>query len=90
MNKKEFVGALSTRVGMSKTVCRKMLEETIKIIKESFYTGTEISIKNFGKFGYKEIAERRRYLPALKMCKTEKPKVIPKFTPSRDFYGKIL
>lgn len=90
MNKKELVSVLSSRLGISKAVCKSMFEETIKIIKESFYTGTEIAIKNFGKFGYKEIAERKRYLPSLKVCKIEKAKVVPRFVPCKDFYGKIL
>ena len=90
MNKDDFIKLLCSRTNISKANCKKVFEETIEIIKESFYTGVEIGIKNFGKFSYREFAERKRYLPSLKVVKTEKPKVLPRFIPSKGFYGKIL
>lgn len=90
MNKKEFVQVLSENTKLSKNVCERVFNETIKIIKDSFYGGSDICINNFGKFCYKEIKPRKRYLPSLKCVRQEKYKIIPKFIPSKSFFGKII
>lgn len=90
MNKKELIDKLSEKTNYNKTVCLKVFNETINLIKESFYFGASIRIKDFGKFGHKEIKARKRYVPSLKSVRYEKPKIVPKFTPSKNFYGKML
>lgn len=90
MNKKELVDILSEKTNLNKTICKQVLDETIKVVKDCFYYGTTVYIKNFGKFGYKEIKSRKRYIPSIKDVRYEKQKLIPKFTPSKNFYGKLL
>lgn len=89
MNKKELTHELSVRTKLSQKTCKVVLDETIDIIKECFYTGKSVMINDFGKFVYKEIKPRKRYVPSLKVVINEKQKIIPRFMPSKKFYGKI-
>lgn len=90
MNKCELIKNVSEKTNTNKTICKMVVNETINFIKECFYLGVIINIKDFGKFEHKEIKERKRYIPSLQCIKYEKQKIVPRFKPSKSFYGKLL
>lgn len=90
MNKMELIEKISEKTNLNKTICRKVVNETVNLIKECFYIGVSINIQRFGKFGYKTIKERKRYMPSLRCVRYEKQKIVPRFKPSKSFYGKLL
>jgi len=90
MNKCELITKLTEKTGINKKLCKSVLEETINTIKECFYLGIRVSIKDFGIFEHKEMQARKRYVPSLKGIRYEKQKIVPRFRPSKNFYGKLL
>ena len=90
MNKRELIKNVSEKTNIKQSISKRVVDETINLIKECFYLGIIINLKSFGKFEYKEIKERKRYIPSLQCVKYEKQKIVPKFKPSKSFYGKLL
>ena len=69
MNKKELIAIVSEKTNLNNKICKQVFEEVIDVVKNCFYTGQIVSINMFGKFSYKEIKPRKRYIPSLKGVK---------------------
>ena len=90
MNKQVFIEEISKRTNLSKQNCKLFINESINLLKDCFYKGEQIKFNGFGKFSFKHIKARLRYLPYLKALRQEKQKFIPHFKPSKAFYQNLL
>ena len=72
MNKRELILARADKVGLPYTRVASITDTTLDVISETLSKGEDVSIRSFGRFSTKTIAERKVQHPT-----TKKEVVIP-------------
>ncbi len=66
LTKEKLISRLQTQVGLSKVDSRAVMEEVLKIIKETLASGEDLLISGFGKFSVRHKNARRGRNPQTK------------------------
>lgn len=66
MTTSELVKALAGRMALSQREARSLLDNYVAAIIRQLGMNNSVSLRNFGSFTVKTVAQKRSYLPALK------------------------
>jgi len=66
LTKEKLISRLQTQVGLSKQESRAVMEEVLKIIKDTLASGEDLLISGFGKFSVRHKNARRGRNPQTK------------------------
>ncbi|MBQ6064998.1 MAG: HU family DNA-binding protein [Prevotella sp.] len=89
MTNKEYIAALSQKVGMSAEATQRMVSHVIDAMGQCFEGGDAVSIPNFGTFEVKKRMERVIVNPASGQRMLVPPKLVLGFKPAISLKNKL-
>lgn len=89
MTNKEYIAALSQKVGMSAEATQRMVSYVIDTMGQCFEGGEAVSISNFGTFEVKKRLERIIVNPTMGQRMLVPPKLVLGFKPSISLKNKL-
>ncbi|HCC50733.1 MAG TPA: DNA-binding protein [Porphyromonadaceae bacterium] len=81
MNKKDFVGAVAEKTGLSKIDAKKSVEAFFETVEEAVKKGEKVSLLGFGSFSVVKKAARKGINPKTKKTINIPAREVVKFKP---------
>jgi DNA-binding protein HU-beta len=85
MTKAELIAAMAGKVGISKSVAEKAVNETFELISGAVAKGDKVALIGFGTFSVSERAAREGINPLTRKPIKIAAKKVPKFTAGKSF-----
>jgi DNA-binding protein HU-beta len=89
LNTKDFIKALSEKLGVSQKEASQLLDDTSAVIRSTVISEGNLTIQNLGKFQLKKTESRESYIPALGKKALVPPKQSLLFSPSETLKAKL-
>lgn len=89
MNNKDFIAALSSRVGMRNSETQRLVETIVGVMGDHFLDGDAVQLPNLGTFEVKKKLERIIVNPTTGQRMLVPPKLVLGFKPSSEWKDKI-